>query len=119
MNRKKMRGLLRDIEGRAARTANAMRDGDRERVGRTVCAVINTALQSHNAFGQQRWASLVRGAVTDRSQLRQLDYWIARIVLRVVTGETRVRAFRQVSYRKIRQEWGLISLLHARNRSSR
>lgn len=119
LNNKKMRGLLRDIERRATRTAKALPDGDLDEVGRVVCAAVNRSLNSKTDPAQQRSASVIRRAVTDRKQLAQIDYWIARIVVRAVTGRSSVRAFRQVSYRKIREQWGLISLLHSRNKWGR
>jgi hypothetical protein len=64
-------------------------------------------------------ASLLRRAVTNRAQLAQLDHWVARLVLRAITGDGSVKAFRQVPYRQLRQEWGLQSLEHARNRWGR
>ncbi len=115
LNRGKTRRLLADLERRALRAAGALRRADRDTVGRTVCAVINRALRPRPSFAQQASAVLLRKAVTDRAHLEQLDYWIARIVLRAVTGQRSVRAFREVSYRTIRQDWRLVSLLHARN----
>jgi hypothetical protein len=115
LSRGKTRRLLSDLERRAIRTAGALRGADRDTVGRTVCAVINRALQPRPSFAQQASAVLLRKAVTDRAYLQQLDYAIARIVLRAVTGQRSVRAFRAVSYQTIRQDWRLISLLHARN----
>jgi hypothetical protein len=54
--------------------------------------------------------------VTDRTQLRQLDHEIARIVIEAATGAKGTRAFRTVPYRTVRRGWGLVSLEHARNR---
>ena len=116
LNRKKMRAVLRDIESRAVETARYMNDYDHERVGRSVCSVINSVLEPGKTPFEQRSAILLRLAVTDRAQLAQMDYWIARIVLKAVLGDTGVRAFRKVSYRKMRQDWRLISLVHARNK---
>lgn len=115
LNRGKTRRLLADLERRAIRTAGALRRADRDTVGRTVCAVVNHALQPRPSFAQQASAVLLRKAVTDRAYLQQLDYWIARIVLRAVTGQKGVRGFRTVPYRTIREDWRLVSLLHARN----
>ncbi len=116
LSRGKRCRLLADLEARVTQTAGALKDAEPDTVGRTVCAVINRALQPRPSFAQQASAVLLRKAVTDRPQLRQLDYWIARIVLRAVTGQTGVRAFRAIPYRTIRRDWQLISLLHARNR---
>lgn len=119
LGRAKTRALLRDIDRRASRAATAVGGGDRERLGRTVCAMINRVLGARSTPVQQRSAPLLRRAVTDRRQLEQLDYQIARIVLRTVTGRRGVRAFRQVPYRKMREGWGLVSVLDSRNRWGR
>jgi hypothetical protein len=88
---------------------------DRERAGRALCSVVNRALDPHSALTQQRSAIALRRIVTDRRQLEQLDYWIARIVVHALTGRRDARAFRDVPYRKLRQDWGLVSLVAARN----
>jgi hypothetical protein len=110
-----MRALLRELNRRAIRTANASQQKEPAYVGAIVCSAVNRALEPQDRSGRERSASLVRRVVTDRNQLKQLDYWIARIVVGAVTGDTNVRAFRKVSYREIRQKWGLKSVLHARN----
>jgi hypothetical protein len=115
LSRPKRRRLLADIEDRAFGTARALRTRDLTVAGRTICAVINRALQPRLEFSQQRSATLLRRAVTDRNDLQQLDYCIARIVLHAVTGERGARAFRVIPYRKMREEWQLISLVWARN----
>jgi hypothetical protein len=33
-----------------------------------------------------------------------------------VTGDGGVKSFRRVPYKKVREEWGLVSLEHGRNR---
>ena len=119
LSREKRRQLLGELERRALRTARLLRDRHRNVVGRTVCAVINRALQPKLEFSQQRSATLLRRAVTDRRDLEQLDYCIARIVLRAVTGQQGVRGFRSVPYRTIREDWKLLSLVHSRNRWGR
>lgn len=119
LSRKKVRRLLREVEQRAARTAAACANGDVEAAGRLVCAVVNRALMRRADPFRVRTTDLLRGVVTDRRQLQQLDYWIARIMLRVVAGKPGARAFRDIPYRRIRQDWKLRSLVHARNRWGR
>lgn len=116
LHRQKLRRLLREIEARAIRTARGLAAEDRDRAGRIVCTVINRALDPEAALFPLPGAALLRRAVTDRRQLAQLDYRIARVVVRAVTGDTGVRGFRTTAYRTIRNEWGLISALHARNK---
>ncbi len=80
---------------------------------------MNRALAARIEFSQARSAALLRRAVTDRRDLKQLDYLIALQVVRAVTGHDGVRGFREVTYRKLRHEWGLVSLQRARNFRSR
>jgi Reverse transcriptase (RNA-dependent DNA polymerase) len=115
LNRKKLRRVLRELEQRATRAAEAVRGSDRATAGRTVCAVVNKALVTAPSPFQQASTSMLRRAVTDRSQLSQVDYWLARMVVKAVTGDGGVRAFRRVPYRTVREQWGLVSLEHARN----
>jgi hypothetical protein len=78
--------------------------------------VVERALDPRSALTQQRSAIALRRVVTDRRQLRQLDYWIARIVVKSLTGRRDARAFREIPYRTLRRDWGLVSLVAARNR---
>ena len=110
-----MRGLLRDVDRRAAATAATVRPAPREAVGRAVCAAVNQALRPRTGIAEQRSANLLRAVVTDREQLRQLDHRIAGIVASAVTGRRGPRAFRDVPYRRLREDWGLRSLVVARN----
>jgi hypothetical protein len=118
LSRKKLRTLLRDLRSRALQTANAVGRADQDRAGRVVCSMLNSALDRRPGPFQQRSAPLVSRVVTDRRQLAQLDYQLARIVLEAVTGDRSVRAFRRTPYRKIRETWGLRSTEHARNRQA-
>jgi reverse transcriptase-like protein len=119
LGRAKTRALLRDVDRRAHRAATTVGREDRERLGRTVCMMINRVLAAWSSPVQQRSAPLLRRAVTDRRQLEQVDYLIARIVLRAVTGRPGARAFRDIPYRKMRDDWGLLSVLDSRNRWGR
>ena len=116
LNRKKLRRVLRELERRALRSAAAAAAGDEAAAGRAVCSVLNQALAAEPSPFQQASTSLLRRAVTDRSQLAEVDYWLARTVVRAVTGDGGVKGFRRVPYAKVREEWGLVSLEHARNR---
>jgi hypothetical protein len=54
--------------------------------------------------------------VSDRAQLAQLDYWLARSIAEAATGSRGVRAFRRMPYDWLRREAGLRSRVVARNR---
>lgn len=115
LERKKTRAFLRELEQRTAATARTLTYVDRESIGRAICSVVNRSLDPRSALTQQKSAVLLRRVVTDRRQLEQLDYWIARLVLRAVTGRRDVSAFREIPYGKLRRDWGLVSLVAARN----
>jgi hypothetical protein len=116
LDEKKVRSLLRELDRRTSTTARTLRRADLDQAGRAVCSVVNRALDPRSALTQQKSAIALRRVVTDRRQLEQLDYWIARIVLKALTGRRDAAAFRELPYRKLRQEWGLPSLVAARNR---
>jgi hypothetical protein len=115
LNRKKVRRVLRELERRVLRSAASVRRANGSDAGRAVCSVINQALEEKPGPFQQASASLIRRAITDRSQLAQIDYLLARMAVKAVTGDGSVRAFRRVPYRTVREVWGLTSLQHARN----
>lgn len=119
LSRNKLRRLLHDIERRAARTAATCRHADTDATGRSVSAVVNRSLIRRADPFHIHTADLLRSVVTDREQLRQIDYWIARIVLRLSTGRGGAQMFRTIPYRRIRRDWKLRSLVHARNRAGR
>jgi hypothetical protein len=106
--------LLRDLRGRARRTVRFLPEEEVEARGRAACAVINDALSPASGVAA-RAAVPLRRLVTDRRQLEHLDRLIALIVVRCASGAFGARGFREVPYRRIRSEWGLTSLAHARN----
>ncbi len=113
---KKIHGLLGEIKRRVVATSRTLAGADRDEIGRAVCGVVNAALDPRSALTQQRSAVLLRRVVTDRRQLEQLDYAIARIIVEARTGRRSVRALREIPIRQLRDEWGLCSLVAARNR---
>lgn len=117
LGRRKTRGLLRDARRRAANTARAVAGRDEETRGRAVSGVLDALLDQHDPHLQGSAAPLLARAVTDRDQLDALDHDLARIVACAVSGRRGPRAFRSVSYRRIRAEWGLSSLRRARDRA--
>lgn len=115
LGRNKTRRLLRDLRDRFGRVARSLHNAGSEELGRALCASVNQMLTPERTpFVEANSAALLRRAVTNRACLSQLDHWIARMVLRAVTGEGGVRAFRQIPYHRLRQ-WGLLSLEQERN----
>jgi hypothetical protein len=114
----KVHQLLSDLRTRVERTLKALPVEDAAMAGPTVCAMINAVLDPETVC-RQKSALLLRSVVTHRPQLKDIDYHVARIIAETLTGESSVRAFRQVPYRKLRDDWKLISLCHQRNRMYR
>ena len=112
---RKVKQLYGDVSRRARRTKEAVGAVRPEDAGPIVCAAINDSLNPRSPCHQQSSLAL-RSVVTDRGQLRDIDYNIARIVAQTLSGVHGVRAFRTIGYRTLRQRWGLNSLLHLRNR---
>ena len=110
----KSRRLRDDLRERLFKTNRVLSECDLETRGRLMCRTINEVFKPSNEFSQT-YAGLLLRAVNDRSQLKEFDYWIVRTLLRVLTGNPGVRAFRKIPYRKIRRDWGLISLVQNRN----
>jgi hypothetical protein len=118
LKREKSRKLLRDLQLRLAHTDRLLRDesgADRER---DLCAVANALLDPNHPNANPNAAAL-RYLVSDRAQLRDLDYRIALLVAQKLTARRGVRAFRERSPRTLRQDLGLVSLLQTRNRVAR
>jgi hypothetical protein len=116
--RKKVRRLLRDLQGRARRTRQALPGAAPAATARAVCAAVNQALDPKQPLAHKT-ALLLRRVITDRRQLRQMDQHIARLVARTLTGRAGARALRGVACGSLRRDGELVSLYHARNRSGR
>lgn len=111
----KTRLLLRDLSVRAKATARAMSHLPVERRGPALCGLLSDALDP-TSMRPHPYASMLSRLVNDRGYLRHLDYLLARMVVRAMTGDTSAKGFRKLSYRTLRQSWQLRSLEYARNR---
>lgn len=110
----KAREVVSDLRARLRRQARLWSDETAAVRARDACALVGRALDPSNPLAV-RHASLLRAAINDRAQLRQLDYAIAREVVAAVTGDRSPRGFRRLPYRALRREHGLVSLVVARN----
>jgi hypothetical protein len=119
LGERKVRVLLREAERRARNTARAMREADDERRGHAVAAVVNRLLDPDEPALGGAPAPLLARAVTDRSQLDWIDHALARVVASAVTGDPGAAAFRQAPYRRIRRDWGLVSVRRRRDNGRR
>lgn len=115
LKNERARLLLRNLRRRIDNTLRLARTGDASQRARACCAVVRGALEPTNPQCEPT-VPLILGAVNDRAQLKQLDYWIALHVAQGVTGRRGVRAFRALSYHSLRRDHGLPSLVVARHR---
>jgi hypothetical protein len=113
----KIRQLLSDLRHRAKATIKSSdwQAYDETKRGKFICKIINTALNPNSLF-PNKYANFLRKIITSRPQLKHIDYLIAKLVLEIVTGNKSARSFQKITYKTIRQEWGLISLYHTRNK---
>ena len=109
----KARELVRDVRRRAWVAAAAGLDTDES--ARLACAVVRRALDPGDTQAAARAAALLRHVVTDRRQLSELDYRIAREVAGLLVGDRTVRALRSLPPGLLRSRYGLPSLVEARN----
>ena len=75
---------------------------------------INESLLSTNK-DNTTYNNLMLSACTNRTQLKEIDYYIARTCAEVFSGISGPRAFRQVSYKSLRDD-GLVSLCVLQNK---
>lgn len=110
----KLRMLRDNLAMRARATVRATYAAPLEERGRILCHMLNEALSPESSSAHP-YAMFLRQAVNDRAQLHQLDYWLARLVLRMLAGDGSVKQFRRIPYRHMRKHWQLRSLVYARN----
>lgn len=83
-------------------------------VGRCVCRSLNQSFNEKNIMSDKQVMVLIK-LVNCRAQLKQIDYLIALDIAKLLSGIPSVKAFRIISYKKIRSQWGLRSLCHLKN----
>jgi hypothetical protein len=115
LKKEKIELLMQDIRQRMRGTANILHSRALDEQGKIVCEVVNKTLDPHYPLANP-YAVFLRKIVNHRGQLREMDYRIARLVLHTLTGDASVKKFRAVPYKKLRREWGLISLEYMRNK---
>ena len=101
---KKIRYIIRN-------TLKVIPDASPEERGRTLCKVLNSVL-TEKAMTNSTLLGLKHSS--DLSQLKRLDYLIAKMIAESLSIQKGVRAFREIPYKMIREDWGLISLTKER-----
>ncbi|MFW0777248.1 MAG: reverse transcriptase domain-containing protein [Rickettsiales bacterium] len=111
----KVEDFMRDLRKRVSRMSAQLQDRSLDERGKLVCSLINKMLEPRQSLASP-YADLLQSVVNDRGQLKDVDYRIARLVLKTITGDASVKQFRKIPYKKMREEWKLISLEYQRNR---
>jgi hypothetical protein len=110
---RKWSALLTDLRERVLRTAALLPDAPAPDRTRALIDVVNQALSPQSPLATP-YAPLLASLVSDRPQLRQVDWLLALCIAEAVTRRRGVRALRDLPYRRLR-ELGLRSLVVARN----
>lgn len=84
-----------------------------DEAGSIICHALNDYM-INKVIGEQSARALISES-SDHGQLKQLDYQLALNVAKALTRINSVKAFRVISYKKIRETYGLKSILMLRN----
>jgi hypothetical protein len=114
--KKKLRIFLKEVRDSCVNIKNLNPDLSIDDLGALICRVINRGLSiySLNPFNE---LDRIYYHVNDRPQLKEIDRKIALIVLETLLEKRGFKLFRTIPYAKLRNEWGLESLLYKKNRS--
>lgn len=113
----KLRELIRDVEHRLANYSRVLAGHiDNNQRGAKLAHLVNRLINTKELTCHPH-VHILLGEIDSRSQLKHIDYILARLVLRYATSSHSVKKFRQFPLRHIRQVWGLESLEYMRNNS--
>jgi hypothetical protein len=112
--REKTRLLQRQLAQRLRHVAEIAGDVEKGTLVELLCSAVAHALEPTDPLALS-CAEFLRHLSSDRGQLKDFDYRIALLVAELVTRRRGPRAFRELSYRELRQ-CGLPSLVLARQR---
>ncbi len=89
-----------------------------DELGKTLARHLNSMLNS-TCQHSHPYADALKRIVTDRSQLKQLDYRFTRLLIKLATGSGSPAMMRKYPPRHVREVWGYRSLVVLRNRAGR
>lgn len=110
----RLRRFLGRITTRIDAIAPALNGLPAREQARQLVEATNVMLDVTSPFSVAGLAALL-DATTDRGVLKDLDFRIARKIAQAATRRPGVLGFRQVPPATLRQEYGLVSLVHLRN----
>ncbi len=107
--------FINEVKRRINQSAYQLQELPCDQQGEIICSALTKAFNPTSSL-KLPYADYLRWIITDRGQLKQLDYTIALLVAQKIAGLKSVRAFRHIPYRRIRSSWKLPSLVAMRNR---
>ncbi len=117
VSKTRQRRFLKLIRSRVRSMARISIHENLDTRGKAICSAINAALSDFDMQDSETLALL--NTVTDHNQLKHLDFTIALYIAEKLSQVKGVKAFRHVPYKKIRDKWGLLSLIQLRNQASK
>lgn len=110
----KWSSMLQELRARIRRTARLLAEDKPAARARVLAEVVNASFDVRSELAL-REATLVTDLVSDRAQLRQLDYWVARWIAEAASRKAGPRAFRTIPYYWLRTKAALTSRVVSRN----
>lgn len=105
-----LKQFLHKLQQRALATRTLLGNVSNAILGKAICQIFNTTMQSQQPFAEPIITSIFK-YITNEQQLQTLDHRIAGIVAEVVSGISGQAALQQIPYWKINKEWGLQKLV--------
>lgn len=115
---KRLREFLLAIKKRIRTTAELTRELSFDERGKALCQAVNESLNIKNPSVEPYYAALLSNT-NQHGTFQHLDYLIALAINRSLTGIRGPQSFRKVPFRRLREEWGLISLSQLKNQHHR
>jgi len=114
LKKNKITDIMHDIKNRISATVKQLPDYSLDEQGKLICSIVNKTLDPKDPMANP-YAIFLRRIVNHRGQLKDVDYRIARLILETLTGDASVKKFRTIPFKKMRDEWKLLSVEYERN----
>jgi hypothetical protein len=114
LSTKHMRRIRAMFYSRLSNCSDLLGDCTVDEKCRALCQLVRQCLCVEETLHDPCLIRLLRIG-NNRSALQQLDFFIARVIAEKISGERGVRAFAVVPYKKLRREYGLVSLVELKN----
>lgn len=110
----KEKALLTEIRHKIHTTGSLLTNNSPTERGHILCEMLNNTILNNSMIDTNYYLDTISD-INHRSLLRRLDYMIALEVAKYLSRTKSVKAFRQIPYRVIRHQFGLVSLCQIKN----